>query len=366
MTELVYLEETTKFWEGTLDGSTVTARYGKIGAKGNTTEKDHGSDEAARKAYDKLVAEKTKKGYKLLYIRDIPPTDEGGEGGPGKKVAARAKKTAAAPAKKAAASKPAGGGGGGGGKAKGTTLAYLENDTAFWTISIDGAKTYTRFGKQGAAGQTTLKEYNTPAEAKKAADKLVAEKKKKGYNEADAPEEDEVEDGGADAEGDDGNEGTEEDEEAEEEEEEKPKAAKKKAPAKTRAAKPAASKRKAKAASEDEEEEEEEEDEDEAPKKGGRKPPARAAKKAKTEGGGNELDGMVICQTGTMSVTRTEMNDMIAAHGGSVSNSLTKTTTHLLVGQMPSAATAKMQKAEDQGCKVITEAALRAMCGERK
>jgi predicted DNA-binding WGR domain protein len=52
-----------KFWEIKLDGTAVRTRYGKIGTGGQQTLKDFDSDEKANKEYDKLVAEKTKKGY---------------------------------------------------------------------------------------------------------------------------------------------------------------------------------------------------------------------------------------------------------------------------------------------------------------
>jgi predicted DNA-binding WGR domain protein len=38
-----------------------------------------------------------------------------------------------------------------------------------------------RFGKIGANGQTTVKEFSSTDEANKAAEKLIAEKTKKGY-----------------------------------------------------------------------------------------------------------------------------------------------------------------------------------------
>ncbi len=55
-----------KFWEITLEGTSFTTRYGKMGTDGQTTEKSFKSEAEARKAYDKLVAEKTKKGYELV------------------------------------------------------------------------------------------------------------------------------------------------------------------------------------------------------------------------------------------------------------------------------------------------------------
>lgn len=55
-----------KFWDITLTGKSFTTTYGKIGANGQTTIKTFGSDADAKKEHDKLVAEKTKKGYKLV------------------------------------------------------------------------------------------------------------------------------------------------------------------------------------------------------------------------------------------------------------------------------------------------------------
>lgn len=55
--------KSSKFWEIKLDGSSVTTRYGRIGASGQSTTKDHGSAAAAQAEHDKLVIEKTKKGY---------------------------------------------------------------------------------------------------------------------------------------------------------------------------------------------------------------------------------------------------------------------------------------------------------------
>ena len=60
----------SKFWEIELEGETVTTRFGRIGAAGSTATKELDSASAARGAYDKLVAEKTKKGYKLVGADD--------------------------------------------------------------------------------------------------------------------------------------------------------------------------------------------------------------------------------------------------------------------------------------------------------
>jgi uncharacterized protein (TIGR02996 family) len=81
-----------KFWDITLSGKSLTTTFGKIGAAGQTQIKNLGSDADAKKAYDKLIAEKQNKGYKLV----------------GKAKPAASKKTAApAAAKTAKAAKAA-------------------------------------------------------------------------------------------------------------------------------------------------------------------------------------------------------------------------------------------------------------------
>jgi uncharacterized protein (TIGR02996 family) len=56
----------SKFWEIELDGSSFTTTYGRIGAAGQSTSKDFGSDGEAEEEYQKLVCEKVKKGYQLV------------------------------------------------------------------------------------------------------------------------------------------------------------------------------------------------------------------------------------------------------------------------------------------------------------
>jgi DNA ligase-1 len=53
----------SKFWEITIAGCDYTTRYGRIGASGQSTTKTASSPEGAQREADKLVAEKTKKGY---------------------------------------------------------------------------------------------------------------------------------------------------------------------------------------------------------------------------------------------------------------------------------------------------------------
>jgi predicted DNA-binding WGR domain protein len=58
-----------------------------------------------------------------------------------------------------------------------------DGSNKFWEIRVEGASHTVRFGKIGTDGQTTTKELESAAAARKDADKLIAEKTKKGYEE---------------------------------------------------------------------------------------------------------------------------------------------------------------------------------------
>jgi predicted DNA-binding WGR domain protein len=176
-----------KFWEINLSGKSFTTTYGKIGTSGQTTIKQWKSEAEAKKEYEKLVAEKTKKGYQLVgggRAAADDDDDEDEDEKPAKKVAT---KVAAKPAKAAAkpAAKPAASGG------DKTTPRYFEfvegTSNKFWEIKLDGTSVRTRYGKIGTGGQQTLKEFDSTDKANKEYDKLVAEKTKKGYEEKDGP-----------------------------------------------------------------------------------------------------------------------------------------------------------------------------------
>lgn len=76
MTDKRYFElvegSSSKFWEVRVDGTTHTVRYGKIGTPGQEKTKSFPSAEAAKKDADKLVAEKTKKGYSEVVTSAAP------------------------------------------------------------------------------------------------------------------------------------------------------------------------------------------------------------------------------------------------------------------------------------------------------
>ncbi|MGH3376281.1 MAG: WGR domain-containing protein, partial [Actinoallomurus sp.] len=63
-----------KFWESGRNGTTVTTRYGRISAKGQTAAKQFGSESEAESYLARLIAEKEKKGYsEVAATRDPAP-----------------------------------------------------------------------------------------------------------------------------------------------------------------------------------------------------------------------------------------------------------------------------------------------------
>jgi predicted DNA-binding WGR domain protein len=190
----------SKFWEITLEGTSFTTTYGRIGTDGQSSLKEWDSEEKAKKEYDKLVAEKVKKGYELVSgngpaakpapapaAKPAPaPTakakggavfeDEGDddEEAPAPKAKGATKPAAAKPAAAPGASKS--------GDAGARYFEFVEGSSSkFWEITLDGTSFTTRYGKIGTDGQQSLKEYDSEAKATTEYDKLVAEKVKKGY-----------------------------------------------------------------------------------------------------------------------------------------------------------------------------------------
>jgi uncharacterized protein (TIGR02996 family) len=148
-----------KFWEIKLDGKSFTTTYGKLGTSGQTTIKTWKDAAQAKAEHDKLVAEKTKKGYALV----------GGGAKP-----AKAAKTE--PKREVTPGKPPAG------------KRYFEfsegGSSKFWEAIVEGTTLKTRHGKIGTSGQIVLKEFSSKPDAVAAMDKLIAEKTKKGYAES--------------------------------------------------------------------------------------------------------------------------------------------------------------------------------------
>lgn len=200
----------SKFWEITLEGTSFTTTYGRIGTDGQTTMKEYDSEEKARKEHDKLVAEKEKKGYVLVGGAGAAPPapapaaskaaapppakakpakgavfdDEGDDEDDDDPKPAAAKpaalaKPAAAP-KAAKPSAPAGAS-----KSGEAGARYFElvdgSSSKFWEIKLEGSSFTTRYGRIGTDGQMSMKEHDSEDKARREYDKLVSEKTKKGY-----------------------------------------------------------------------------------------------------------------------------------------------------------------------------------------
>src|SRR4051812_12405286 len=68
-----------KFWEASVEGKTLTVTFGKIGTSGQTKAKPFATAAEAQAEHDKLVAEKTKKGYRE--VRGAPAAKPAKSGG---------------------------------------------------------------------------------------------------------------------------------------------------------------------------------------------------------------------------------------------------------------------------------------------
>jgi predicted DNA-binding WGR domain protein len=169
----------SKFWEVWRDGNEVRTRYGRIGSDGSTTVKSEADEARAQKLYDKLVKEKTGKGY-------IEKTAGGAAAAPAPAAAAPAPvgKRAVKPAPQKAVESDDGEGAGGGDGGDGGFARY-QVDEKFWAIRLDGARHTVKYGKIGTNGAEKTKTFASPAEAKKDHDKLVKEKTGKGYQQVD-------------------------------------------------------------------------------------------------------------------------------------------------------------------------------------
>ena len=179
-----------KFWEVWVDGTNLMTRYGKIGASGQTTIKNEGSPEGAQKLHDKLVREKTGKGYQ----------EKGGGGGsaaapaaakaPAVKAAApAAAKSAPAAAKSAPAAAPAAPAAATAPSTSAVEAGFRRfefsegGSNKFWEVKVEEEQQIVRFGRIGTEGQVKEKDFDSASEAKADTKKLIAEKTKKGYAE---------------------------------------------------------------------------------------------------------------------------------------------------------------------------------------
>lgn len=194
-------DSSNKFWEIEVSGKTHTVTYGRIGTDGQSKTKAFASPAAAQADADKLIAEKTKKGYEPAELaadggeeedeeeleaeaedeakdeeEEEEEEEEEGEEDEDEEEAeddAPKKKSAKAAAKAAPAAR------------KSSGPRYFEyvsgSSSKFWEVSLAGKAFTVRFGKIGTDGQTQLKSWPTAEKASAECEKLVAEKTKKGY-----------------------------------------------------------------------------------------------------------------------------------------------------------------------------------------
>jgi DNA ligase (NAD+) len=74
------------------------------------------------------------------------------------------------------------------------------------------------------------------------------------------------------------------------------------------------------------------------------------------------LKGLTFVVTGTLpSLSREQAGDFIESHGGKVTDSVSRNTSYLVLGENPGS---KLEKANSLGVKVISEAELRKLCAE--
>lgn len=155
-------DTSNKFWEVTLDGKRVLTRYGRIGAAGQTTVKDEASDANAQKLFDKLIREKTGKGY----LERLPA------------AAAPVAPPVPVPVDRSASPVEPGY----------RRFEFSEGTSnKFWEVNLEGDTQTIRYGKIGTDGQQKDKVFDSRREARDDTAKLIKEKLGKGYVEVGVP-----------------------------------------------------------------------------------------------------------------------------------------------------------------------------------
>lgn len=177
-----YIDDlSSKFWCISMPGPAETkVQFGKIGSAGSFQDKTHASAEQARKFVNKMIKQKTNKGYEEVPSEPCCNVT----------VAAAARAIQEEDDDAAAV--------GGGAKRKATNTPSSENtfvsrrfvciddhSQKFWCISIPGTpeETKVHYGKIGAVGVYRTKTHDTAEKALKHVDKMVKEKINKGYGE---------------------------------------------------------------------------------------------------------------------------------------------------------------------------------------
>ena len=196
----------SKFWEITVKGKQTTARYGKIGAKGQTSVKTHASAAAAKAFAAKEAAGKEKKGYEAAdndgmplhhSTTPLPPShqptgmdvddseDESSEEKPKKKAAKKVPAKKGKKKEESSSEEESSDDDDDDAPVSKAGVTYLEMDSKFWEVTVKGKQTTVRYGKIDSKGQTSVKTHASAAAAKAFAAKEAAGKEKKGYEAAD-------------------------------------------------------------------------------------------------------------------------------------------------------------------------------------
>jgi predicted DNA-binding WGR domain protein len=187
----------TEFFEVTLEKTSVVTEEGKVGSEAKSTiTRDYGSNPAAKRFFEKMVAERLKKGFNRVN-RPAP--------------AKSAKQTTSSSSKQGiddgdesdvtvevdTCTDSENEGGGDDEKNEeedeeeeeeevDENHVYLEcmegNSSKFYEMTLEGTQVSTAYGKIGSAGVKATKDYGTEAAAKKFYDKTLEEKIKKGYS----------------------------------------------------------------------------------------------------------------------------------------------------------------------------------------
>jgi predicted DNA-binding WGR domain protein len=142
-----------RFWEVTRNGAEVTLRFGPAGGKVQTKTQRFASAMHAVAAVEEMIADKIDDGF--VERGATPP----------------AAKAAATPSAAPDADRP--------GMRR---FEYVEGTSnKFWEVWVAGNRMFTRYGRIGSGGQTTIKDYADEAGAVKAMEKMIREKTGKGY-----------------------------------------------------------------------------------------------------------------------------------------------------------------------------------------
>lgn len=183
-------DDKRKFWRIRLDDESCWMNYGThnkhpfYAASGRTQTKYFDSADEARRFYHAAIDKKLNEGYVELHVRETPYSELPPELAkkPARKKAAKkvAKKSAKQAAGRNVTSTQAAVT-----DANRVALEYSDaKSSKFWRIELDGKSHTVQYGRIGTNGQSKTKDFSDDAAARASFDKLVAEKRKKGYVDA--------------------------------------------------------------------------------------------------------------------------------------------------------------------------------------